>query len=331
MPVTFVYVLGARGIGKTYGALKYMIEEDKQFILMRRTQTQADLISNESFTPIKSVFNDMDLAYKVNKISKQTGAIYYDPEECYTDSKFGYSMPFCYTCALSTFSNMRGFDSSETEWLIFDEFIPQRQERPIAQEGQAFLNCYETINRNRELQGKPPVRTMLLANSFDIAPDIFIELDMVSIAEKMMVDEVEICVDYERGFCIAIPRRSPISSAKEETALYKLAGKDSDYAQMAIYNKFKDNDFQNIRSVPLKELILYCTVGELCIYKHKSMGYYYATTHKSGKCKHNYTMSYVDVARFKKDMHILFMAHLKRRVTFQSYLSKSLFEKIFKM
>ena len=99
MPVTFVYILGARGIGKTYGALKYMIEEDRQFILMRRTQTQADLISNESFTPIKSVFNDMELAYKVNKISKQTGAIYYDPEECYTDSKFGYSMPFCYTCA----------------------------------------------------------------------------------------------------------------------------------------------------------------------------------------------------------------------------------------
>jgi hypothetical protein len=37
--------------------------------------------------------------------------------------------PIGYTCALSTLSNMRGFDASDIQLLICDEFIPEKHER----------------------------------------------------------------------------------------------------------------------------------------------------------------------------------------------------------
>ena len=42
MPFTFV--IGGRGTGKTYGALKYAIENKLNIALIRRTQTQIDML-----------------------------------------------------------------------------------------------------------------------------------------------------------------------------------------------------------------------------------------------------------------------------------------------
>ena len=35
-PVPFIFVVGGRGTGKTYGALRYVLENDIKFIYMRR-------------------------------------------------------------------------------------------------------------------------------------------------------------------------------------------------------------------------------------------------------------------------------------------------------
>ena len=53
LPVPFIFVLGGRGTGKTYGALKYLLDNDKRFIMMRRTQTQVDMIKDSAFNPFK--------------------------------------------------------------------------------------------------------------------------------------------------------------------------------------------------------------------------------------------------------------------------------------
>ena len=47
---SFIFIVGARGVGKTYGALKYAIESGAVFGYMRRTQAQADIINKEEFT-----------------------------------------------------------------------------------------------------------------------------------------------------------------------------------------------------------------------------------------------------------------------------------------
>ena len=54
----FIFVVGGRGTGKTYGALEYVRKqalEGKKFIYMRRTQDQVDKISQDDFSPFKSI------------------------------------------------------------------------------------------------------------------------------------------------------------------------------------------------------------------------------------------------------------------------------------
>ena len=140
---------------------------------MRRTQAQADLINKSDFSPFKPVCDDKHIEITTAPVSKYNAKFIKD------------EVVIGYTCALSTIANMRGFDASDVKLLIYDEFIPERHERPIKSEGSAFLNAYETMNRNRELKGKRPLTVLCLANAFDIANPIFLELGLVGIAEKM--------------------------------------------------------------------------------------------------------------------------------------------------
>ena len=114
--IPFNFIIGGRGTGKTYGALKYAYENDIRFMLMRRTQSQADLISKPEFSVFKPLNEDLGWNVMVKSISKYNSMFYEpggDAEEM--------SHPIGYTCALSTLSNMRGFDASDIQLLIYDE------------------------------------------------------------------------------------------------------------------------------------------------------------------------------------------------------------------
>ena len=41
-PASFIQVIGARGVGKTYGLMKKLIREKKKFLYMRRLKSQLD-------------------------------------------------------------------------------------------------------------------------------------------------------------------------------------------------------------------------------------------------------------------------------------------------
>ena len=48
----FVLTIGGRGTGKTYGAIKYLLESGTLFIYLRRTDAQMQLVSKAEFSPI---------------------------------------------------------------------------------------------------------------------------------------------------------------------------------------------------------------------------------------------------------------------------------------
>ena len=51
----WILMWGARGIGKTYGVLKYLYEHDEYFILLRRKQNQVDMLNKPEFQPFKKL------------------------------------------------------------------------------------------------------------------------------------------------------------------------------------------------------------------------------------------------------------------------------------
>lgn len=315
MPFTFI--IGARGIGKTYGSLDYVIETKTKHIMMRRTQNQADQIANWDFSPYKSVCLDKGIELMYKKVSKDVTGVY----------ELDGNIPFGYILALSTFKNIRGFDASDVPLWFYDEFVPESHDRKIKEEGKAFLNAYETIARNRELKGEDPLQVLCASNSEQIGNPIFMELGLVGIAEKMQRKGQEIYINNERGICIIIPRQSPISERKKNTALYK-AAKSTQFTKMALENEFDQVTDVNTGSRKLVEYRILCTIGEISIYRHKSDGTYYVSLHRSGAAP-EYTLSDADRQRFFRKWNHIWTAYMNNKVYFESSMCEVLFQNAF--
>lgn len=314
----FNFIVGGRGIGKTYGALKECIESGRRFLLLRRTQAQADLISKPEFSPFKKLCDDNGWQITTFPVTKYNALIGdYDYNEDDKLVRVGAKI-YGYTAALSTFSNLRGFDASDVDTIIYDEFIPELHERPIKNEFSALMNCYETVNRNRELQGKPPVQLVCLANANDVGNPVFVGLDLVKTGMKMLDKKWEYTKDSKRGILLLMLQRSPISAGKANTALYRLTS-GTEFSKMSLNNEFSYNEVGNIRPMPLNEFKPVAIVGKLCIYKHKSKQQFYCSTHKSGSPP-EYGDGPQDLRRFKKAFGWVYVEYLKNNIFFEDYL-----------
>lgn len=314
----FKFLIGGRGSGKTFGAIQWALQNKKTVLFMRRTQTQIDLIRNDNFSPFAAV----DKNIVVHSINKNLAGLYH------ADDADAEGVPIGYMCALSTIANIRGFDASMVDLIIYDEFIGEAHERAIKNEGQAFLNAYETINRNRELQGRDPVQVLALANSNMLANPIFVELNLVSAVEKMIRNGNYIYRNPQRNVSVYMIMHSPVLDQKQNTALYRLAG-DTDFSRMALKNQFTTEEMDHIVSQDLRQYKLYCTVGEIAVYRHKSLKIYYVTDHVSGTTENVYTAGQMDLKRFRRDQYFLWLAYLGGKILFESYIFKVLFERYF--
>ena len=321
----FNFIIGNRACGKTYGALETAVEDGITFLFMRRTQAQADIINKPEFSPFKVLNVDKGWTVGTSPVTKYNSA-FYEMQE--SDGKLTpVSGPIGYTAALSTFSNIRGFDGSDIKLLIYDEFIPEKHERPIKGEATAFFNTYETINRNRELTGQPPLQCLCLANANDLANPIFLELNLVRRCEKMRASGQEIYIDKRRGIGLFILHDNPIAKKKAQTALYKMVG-DGQFSQMSLGNDFSMEERSRIESRKIAEYKPVVMIGELTIFRHKSRREYYVASCKAGGCP-VFGTGDVERARFRRAYGNIWLEYLKDHIIFEEYLSEILFKKYF--
>ena len=304
----FNLICGGRATGKTFGALKYVVEFKKDFILLRRTQSQIDIIGKQEFSPFRALERELNIDVTCKSLSKYTSGFYLN------DELIGIA------AALSTFSNLRGF-SSNADLLIFDEFIPERHERPIKEEGAAFLNVVETCFRNRS-----NYQVLCLANANDIGNPLFMELDLVNVVAKMKEKNQMVYQNRERGIQIINIIDSPISEKKRETALYKLVN-DSSFKRMALDNEFIDDSIAVIKSLKLTDYLPVVTIANCTFYKHKSERMYYMSEHRTGS-PDVYSTASADIEQFRKKYYYLYAAYLGRKIIFENKLCSVIFEKL---
>lgn len=239
--VSFIVIIGGRQGGKTYGVLSLMLKENRRFILMRRTQAEADFIASGTVNPFISL-GRTDISAK--KDSKYTGKILLgDPAE---DNVIGLTM------ALSTVAKIRGFSGADFTDLVFDEFIPERHVVAIKDEGDAFLNAIVTISGNRELEGRPPLRVWLLANANDIGNPILSALHLTEKVDTMKLRGQELSILADRGIMLFLPKSEKLMKARNETALVRATGRDSAFFDMAFKNEFSYNDRTGVQPADLR-------------------------------------------------------------------------------
>jgi len=329
-PAVYSFIVGGRAIGKTFGSLKYVIDNDIKFIYMRRTQMQVDMIRSDDLNPFNALRTVLGDKYNfcMKKINKNITGVYdaaFNPDtQVYEPSGAvrGYIM------ALSTVANIRGFDASDVRALVYDEFIGERHERRLSSEGTAFLNAVETIARNRELTGGDPLKVICLSNANDLANPIFIELQIVGAVEKMLQTGVEFKLFQQRSLALYVLHDTGISLKKAETSLYRLVGSESEFSRMSIGNDFTKEERALIRSENIREYKALVRVGEITVYKHKSRRIYYVTSFNSGSPE-VYDSGEMELKRFTRDYYFLWLSYLNRNIIFESYIDQIIFEKYF--
>ena len=303
----FIVILGTRQIGKTYGTLKIMTDEKRNFILMRRTQTETDFITNGTLNPFLAL-GRTDI--KVKKESQYIGKIQVE-----TESGFD---PIGITLSLTCVSKIRGFSGKAFTDLVYDEFIPESHVNRIRNEGDAFLNAVVTISGNREIEGQPPLRCWLLANSNNIGSPILKALNITDKVESMDKSGQELSILPDRGIIIVLAKARELSDKRKKTSLMKAISKESEFTKMAYDNKFSYNDAENVTRRDLKQYVQIASVtGVFTIWKHKGNNSLYITSYR--RCAREFS----DTDRGYKEL-LTTIPTLKLSYTFNNTFFESL-------
>lgn len=319
--ISIIIIIGKRQIGKTYGVLKFMLDEQKQFILLRSVMAEMDMLKHNVASPFDA-------------IKGYSGHVVFESETQYTanivrideteegEEKTNIGM----LSALSAIGRVRGINGRRFSDVVYDEFIPESHLLKVKNGGDAFLNMYTTIAGNREIEGEKPLRVWLLANSNNLDNDILNALNITGVVEKMSLRGEESRILKDRGIMVILPDSQLITEKRKKGALYRAIGGDSKFSQMAYENAFAYNDYTDVGTKPLQEYKPLISVGgSFTIYLHKSDKVLYVCDIVDSNARHKYTQSDYDRMKFTRDYPEVKAAYLRGRFTFQNMTVKNAF------
>lgn len=166
----FNFIIGNRGAGKTYGALKRCIsrylKNGDQFVYMRRMKTELKALTTENkgrlFDAVRREFPDHELSAHGN-------ILYCDKEV------IGYGV------ALSTATILKSDSFPGVREIVFDEFIIDntRTYHYLPDEVRKFQDAYETIARPGNDETRPDTRVWFLSNAVTISNPYFAEYGLM--------------------------------------------------------------------------------------------------------------------------------------------------------
>ena len=333
----FIFCIGARGIGKSFNVLKWVLDHKKIFMYLRRTKTQYNVCKTDAASPFKALEAEANKGpFVLKSKSADLTAIYTgipdeeDEDKIIEDDFIGYM------ANLATFANLRSTSFQDVEVVIYDEFCPEPSERPIrGGDANALFNALETIARNRELlENGKPLLVFCLANANDIGNDIYKSLGFVDKAAEMVETHQSVSVMNDRCCTLFQLDFSPISEAKKHTSLYKLtAGASNQFNEMALENKFYRDTSALIKSRNIKEYNPMCSIGGITIYRSKtadnrSKFKYYVTPYATGTPR-KFGSGKAEKQRFIKQYLPIWYSFLANYVCFESYSSYVLFQDAF--
>ena len=189
-----------------------------------------------------------------------------------------------YGLSLSTFGNLRCVDFSDVDIIFFDEFINISPVNTIKGESILMFDLIETVNRNRELEGKKPIKIVLSSNAQTIDDDILRTLMLADKIQLMKEKNEELYVDEYRGIFLKLLENKKVRDLKKKTRLYRLT-EGTTFYEMALNNEFTKDFFGDIGRIDYKELKPLCSYNKYYFYEHKSKDILFVSYRKAN-CKH---------------------------------------------
>lgn len=275
-----IIVYSKRGPGKTYSTLRMMVEDNESFIYMKRTIEDVKFLTSGTgkigskqnqygfdLSPFKPLNRDFGWNIKAYSIEDGLGGFWRTKKDD-EGNDYPVGLPIGYVLAASAAQKFKGFDLSECNYIIYDEFIPKPWERVNRKEGDQILDLYETVNRDRKKRGRPELKLIALANATSVSNPFFEIMDLTDIAVEMELHGLEYFYDEERGIVLhQIPGDFDVEEDQELSGIQK-AMRDTQWGQMAYEGKFGYNDFTNISRSTLKGF------SPVCSFRHKNRNFY---------------------------------------------------------
>lgn len=319
-PANIIMIWGGRGTGKTYTLLKRMCEEQRHYLYLRRTPSQVDTVAaDQDFWPWTPLNRDMGWDYVPRKI-KGVRSMY---KVCDGDDD---PEPRGTIASVVNLARTRGFSSPDTDYIILDEYQKDDLDFYRKGEGVGLANIYETVTRNRELQGKPPCKLICMSNAVGMANPYYLQWDVVDVVDRMIGTRRRWMYLPDRGIMLVDMVDSPIAEAKKDTALARsLAG--TDYYRSALENQYAGEEKSRTESRDLIQYRPVVYVGRLCIYRHKSDGSYYVCEHMSGAAP-VYGTGHYDLLRFRQRYARLYDSYMARKIIFERYSDEIYFRQL---
>lgn len=154
------FVIGERGVGKTFGAKKFVINDflknGNQFVYIRRYKTELDIAMQGFFEQLQDNGLFTDCEFKVKTSKNKVTEFLCDGET------IGFAFP------LSTANIMKSASFTKVKTIIFDEFlIDNGAYHFLRNEITQFLDTIESVSRMRD------IRVLLLGNAISTANPYF--------------------------------------------------------------------------------------------------------------------------------------------------------------
>lgn len=259
----FNFIIGGYGVGKSYSAVDRAVTAyPGAFMYLRNTGEQLKECCGAFGNPFKkwAANNNRDITMKMEK----SHAVVY--EHTGNDKQI-----VGYGACLSTFENLRSIDLSQIKFVVFEEFIEKRT--LMFDQFTNFTRAYETINRNREILGEPPVYVVLLSNAQRLGNPILRGYNLIPIIESMQKSGQQVTTCNNGQVRIELPK-SEISEQKRNTALY-LATQGARFQKEALENEFSNDSFTGIKKVNINEYTPVIAIDDIYIYRHKANSMYH--------------------------------------------------------
>lgn len=238
----FNFVIGARGLGKTCQTKEHILHSDTPILYVRRFKVQAGLQCSDDGDFTKDFMFPMAIFDWSEKYG--IGKVYL------TESDVENQKPSVIIVSLSTFQNLTGVDLTNVYTVVFDEFIPQKGDRPLKHEFQAYKNIMEIVYRNRPFEDTEKIKVWFYGNSNAISSNILLGYKLIETVYKMVHKSIEYATPTD-GIALFIPLDSPVSQRKAKNAFYR--NLPDNRANMELRNAFSDLDDSHVCHKNLKE------------------------------------------------------------------------------
>lgn len=322
-----------RGPGKTYSALRGCLLSGVRFGYIRRTIDEVELMCSGDkiaqklggdaefdVNPYKQINEDYGVDVQAHLVNRKIGGFWKHVNGEAQGAPIGYILP------LNAVKDVRALGLADVDVLIFDEFIPNVYDRVNRREGEQLMDLYETIARDREKRGRPPVLLLCFGNDTSLNNPLFDLFEIESIEAEMQLKDEEYRLLDERSILLhRIPWR--IAAPEDKKSIVERAMQHTAWGQMTFKGGFAYNDLSNIGTRSLRGMKCVCSFryknSEHFVYRNRGEWYISLSKHESGR-RYNLNLEN-DQKRFLIDYrNDIRDACIEGNALFQEYLAYDL-------